>query len=139
MPRFLGIVIVLLAIGIALIPQFSNCQFEGKSLALAGGKSVPMKCLWSARAELAIGISLIATGAMITSSRRKESRRNLAILGLLLSIFVILIPTSLIGVCQSQMLCNTFMRPSLLILGSISSAISVVSLITTQKSKGVES
>jgi hypothetical protein len=119
MNRLLGIFLAILAINIAIIPQFNNCSYDGKSLTLNSGKTVPMKCLWTARAELATGASLLAVGAMITVNRRKESLRNLSVMSIVLGIVVILLPTYLIGVCQSKMDCNIVMRPAMLGLGSL--------------------
>jgi hypothetical protein len=135
MNRFWGILIALFALGIALIPQFSNCQYEGRSLVLQNGNTVPMKCLWTARAELVTGISLLAVGAMVAGSQHKGGPRNLLILGMVLSVFAMLIPTNMIGVCQSNMICNTFMRPSMLILGSLTFLASLTGIITTLKFK----
>lgn len=133
--KLLGIVVVVLAIGITLIPQFNNCQYEGKTLTTTTGRTVPMKCLWTARAELATGLSLVAVGAMIGASRRKESRRNLAIMGVILGVFAILLPTSLIGVCQTPMNCNIVMRPSVLVLSSLVIVASLVGLVASHKGK----
>ncbi len=138
MNRFWGILIALFALGIALIPQFSNCQYEGRSLILENGNTVPMRCLWTARAELVTGISLLAVGAMVASSQRKSGQRNLLVLGMVLGVFTILVPTNLIGVCQSKMLCNTFMRPSMLILGSLTFCASLIGVVMTLKHKEKE-
>jgi hypothetical protein len=44
--------------------------------------------------------------------------RYLSILGIVLGIFIILIPTNLIGVCISpEMLCSSVMRPILILAG----------------------
>jgi hypothetical protein len=132
MNRLLGIVLMILAIGIAVIPQFNNCSYDGRSLILDNGKMVPMKCLWTARAELATGASLLVVGVMVTVSRAKESRRNLSVMGAVLGIVAILLPTYLIGVCQSKMDCNIVMRPAMAALGSLSIAGSLISLVVSR-------
>ncbi len=138
MKKFFGLFLVVLAIAISVIPQFNNCYYAGKSLTLTSGKTVPMKCLWTARAELVTGISLLAVGVMMTVSRRQESLRSLSAMGAILSIFVMLLPTSLIGVCQTAMNCNTVMRPAMLGLGSLSVVGSLAGLVLAQKQKEKE-
>jgi hypothetical protein len=60
-------------------------------------------------------------------SRRKESRRIISALGVLLGAVVILLPTYLIGVCASaDMLCNSVMKPTLILAGTRIIAISLV-------------
>jgi hypothetical protein len=56
---------------------------------------------------------------MTLFARKRESRRYLGGLGIVLGVFVMLLPTSLIGVCSGPMLCHTVMQPSLLALGSL--------------------
>jgi len=96
-----------------------------------------MKCNWSAQAEIAVGLPLLAAGTIMLFSRRKESTAFLSIMGVILGIAVILIPEKLIGVCSSQMPCNTVMEPSILAMGSVVVAVSlagtVVSLASKQK------
>ena len=46
--------ILVLAIVIGVVPQFTDCQSQGRALALTNGKTVPMKCHWTAQAALAI-------------------------------------------------------------------------------------
>ena len=135
MIKLLGILIIVLAIAIIIIPQFNNCAYAGKSLNLTSGKTVPMKCLWTARGEIVAGIPLVAIGVLMLVSRRKESLRNLSILGIILGILVTLLPTRIIGVCQSGMNCNIVMRPAMLALGAVVAAASLVSLILSLRGK----
>jgi hypothetical protein len=51
MRRWLGIALVVIALGIAIIPQFTTCESQGKIITLANGNTIPMKCTWTARAE----------------------------------------------------------------------------------------
>ncbi len=104
--KYLGIAIVVLSLVVGIAPQFLDCQSQGKALTLANGKTVPMKCHWTAIASIGLAVPLAATGGLSTFSKRKETRRNLSIMGIILGAFVILTPTSLIGVCTSGMLCQ---------------------------------
>jgi hypothetical protein len=115
----LGIALVLIALAVMIVPAFSDCQSQGKSITLANGKTIPMKCHWSARAELAVGAPLLVVGALFPFTRRKSGLYILSILGVVLGAVVILIPNYLIGVCSTAMPCNTVMQPTLSILGGL--------------------
>ena len=125
MRKVLGVAIIALALAITIIPQFTNCGAQGRQLTLANGTTTPMKCTWTARAEIATGIPILALGSMMLFVRKKESLRYLGVSGMTLGVFVMLLPTSLIGVCSGAMLCHTVMQPSLLALGSLVTAASL--------------
>jgi hypothetical protein len=122
MRKVLGVAIIGLALAIIITPQYLNCEAQGRMLTLANGTTTPMKCFWSARAEIATGVPILAIGSMMLFVRRKESLWYLGILGIIFGVFVLLIPTSLIGVCKTTMICNTVMRPSLIVFGSLVTA-----------------
>lgn len=120
MNRFLGIALVVLAVAIATVPAFTDCQSQGKSLTTSTGKSIPMKCHWTGIAEIGIAVPMLGIGVMAAASRRKENLRNMGIMGLILGAFVIAMPAGLIGVCQTPtMICHTVMKPALIGLGSL--------------------
>ena len=92
-----------------------------------------MKCLWSARGSLAVGIPLIAVGVLLFFSRRRETRRALGITGALLGLMAVLLPTSLIGVCASSAaVCNTTMRPIMLAAGGLAVVVGVIAIIVNE-------
>jgi hypothetical protein len=125
-----AVVLIVLAVGIAVVPMFTDCLSQGKSLKTTTGMSVPMKCHWSGVAELALAVPLAVVGGLLAFSRRKESRRNLSIVGAALGAVAILVPTALIGVCaSSDMLCNSVMRPALILMGTLTIAMSLVGLV----------
>jgi hypothetical protein len=127
--KVLAVVIIVLAVLIAVVPQFTDCLSQGRQLTLDSGKNVPMKCHWTAIAELVLGIILGVLGIEMFFSRHKETHMALGILGVVLGAFVILVPTILIGVCMSaEMLCNSVMRPTLILAGSL---VAVISLAVT--------
>jgi hypothetical protein len=118
--KYLGLTLAVLGLALTVVPQFTDCESQGKSVTLASGSTIPMKCHWTARAEMAVGIPLVTVGGLMTLGRRKESLMGLSGIGLTLGIFAILLPTVLIGTCQNPtMVCNTAMKPSLLALGSL--------------------
>jgi hypothetical protein len=128
MLKLFGLTILIMALIIAIVPQFTTCESQGKAITLANGNSVPMKCKWTAQAELGTSAPLFAVGALMTSSRRKESRKSLSVLGIILGVIVMLIPAYLIGVCQTLMVCHTIMKPVLLTAGGVVAGVSLAGL-----------
>ena len=128
--KVLAVSLAILAILISVIPQFTDCESQGRQLVLENGRTIPMKCHWTARAELALGFPLFAVGAIQFFSKRQETRIAVGILGVILGALVILLPTGLIGVCSSaDMLCNSAMKPALILMGSLVIAISLASIV----------
>lgn len=116
--RVIAAVIVILAVLIGLVPVFTDCESQGRSIALASGQTIPMKCHWTGRAELAVAVPLAGVGVLLALGRRKETQRALAIVGGLLGLMAILFPAVLIGVCAShEMICSMLMEPLLIMLG----------------------
>jgi len=113
-------IIIILALLIAIVPQFTDCESQGKMLTLESGKQVSMKCHWTARAEIAVGVPLLAVGLLMLLSKRKESIRSLGIVGAVLGLMAILLPGILIGVCSNDdMICNSLMDPALILMGAL--------------------
>ena len=134
MNKFLGIALIVLALAIAIVPSFTDCQSQGKSITLANGNTIPMKCHWTGIAEIGVAVPLLAVGATITANRRKDNLMSLGIVGLLLGGLAIAFPTGLIGVCQTPtMLCHTVMKPSLIVFGSLAIVGSAIAIVLSQK------
>jgi hypothetical protein len=134
MSKFLGVTLILLSLAIAIIPSFTDCQAEGKFMTLASGMKIPMVCHWTAQAEIGVGIPLLAVGVMMIFTKRKSGFFILSIMGLVLGIIAILLPTSLIGVCNTMTAnCNTIGRPALISLGSLSIAASSGGLVLARR------
>lgn len=124
-----AIAIMILAVLIGVIPMFTDCESAGRMLTLADGRQVSMKCHWSARAELGLALPLFAVGAMMPFSKNRGSRRILGIAGAALGIVTILLPTELIGVCMNpDMPCVSTMKPALLLMGALVTAIGLVTV-----------
>ena len=112
--------LVVLAVLISVVPQFTSCESQGRMLTLKDGRQVSMKCNWTARAELGIGLPLIAVGTTMFFSRRKETRRYLGLVGATLGALAILLPTGLIGVCSNpDMTCLSTMKPATILIGAV--------------------
>ena len=134
--KYIGILIIVLALVIGILPQFTDCQSQGRAITTADGKTVPMKCHWTAVAELILAIPLAAIGGMLFFSKRRETRLSLSVLGALIGVFVVLIPTTLIGVCaSSMMLCNNLMMPTLVLVGILVVAAGLVNGFLAYRSK----
>jgi len=131
-----GILIFCLALVIGILPLFTDCQSQGRAIELPNGKTVAMKCHWTAVAEMVLAIPLAALGGMLAFSKRKETGISLSALGALLGVFVVLIPTTLIGVCASNMmLCNMLMSPVLVLAGVLVVAASLTQLVISYRSQ----
>ena len=118
-----GIIFVLLGALISLGPKYlfkvctpMNDQF--------------MRCYWTGRAELGIGLLIAILGILIflIPSARTRLGINLSLVftGLLASS----VPTVLIGVCEMpKMNCHAVAAPSLLVLGILTTVLSLVNVI----------
>ena len=132
--KVVAVLIVLLAIGIAVVPQFTDCQSQGRAIELPNGRTVAMKCHWTGEAELGLALPIAVVGGLLGFGRRRETYRFLGILGLVLGIVAILLPTLLIGVCASaDMICNSVMRPALILMGTLISALSIYTLVASRR------
>lgn len=118
--KVIGALLIVLALAIGVIPQFTDCESQGRQLTLEGGRQIPMKCHWTARAELGLAVPLLATGIMLVPSRRRETQRNLGLMGSVLGVLAIALPNNLIGVCGNpDMICNSVMKPTLTLTGGL--------------------
>lgn len=127
--KAVGVFLILLALVIAIVPMFTDCQSQGRSLTLENGKTVPMKCHWSGTAELVIAVPLLVLGILDIINRNAMVIRNLSIVGVVLGVMIVLVPTVLIGVCGSaDMLCNSIMRPILILSGILVVVVNLVGL-----------
>lgn len=133
--KVIAVILIIFGLVIGIVPQFTNCEAHGSSMDMAHGEemasstSMPMRCYWSAQAEMAVAGPMLVVGGFMTVSRNKESHRILTVLGIVLGVFAILIPTYLIGVCASfEMLCNSLMKPLLIFGGTVVAVASLIGL-----------
>jgi hypothetical protein len=128
--KVIGTLLIILALVAAVVPQFTDCESQGKAIALPNGKTVSMKCHWTAEASTATAVPLALMGGLVIFSKRKETLRALSILGLAFGAFLILLPTALIGVCASpEMICNAVMKPTLILSGILTMVLSAAILV----------
>lgn len=89
-----------------------------------------MKCYWTARAELGIGIVISILGLLSAISASAKTRIGLNSSIVLNSIVAFLIPNFLIGVCDGKhMHCHAVALPSLSILSAVVFALAVINII----------
>jgi hypothetical protein len=130
MQKFFGITLIALAIGIAVVPQFTQCSSYSADLA------IKMPCQQSAAAELVVGAPLAMVGASVLFTKRKDGFLALSFIGIVLGTSAILLPTKLIGVCPGGLMhCNVLMRPILILLGTATVCVSGGMLASTRKLK----
>jgi peptidoglycan/LPS O-acetylase OafA/YrhL len=146
--KVLAVLLVIVALVIIIVPQFTNCEYGkdraatetitittvgssiGGAQAAAGLPYRMMKCFWSARAEIIAGIPLLAVGALLLFARRKETTRVLGIVAIVTGVLTILIPTTIVGTCaNSMMVCNTEMKPTLLVAGGLTIALGIAAIV----------
>jgi hypothetical protein len=134
--KIIGAILIVLALVVAIAPMFTDCQSQGKAIVLENGKTVAMKCHWSGVAELTVAIPLFVLGVMGVINRNSLVARYLSILGIILGIIIILIPTNLIGVCANpDMICSSVMRPILILCGILVVIVSSIGLWISIKSQ----
>lgn len=134
MNKTMGILMIVLALVIAIVPLFTDCLANGRTLTTTDGRSVPMKCHWTAIAEIGLAIPLALVGVFNLTSKRKETFSTLNILGIALGALVVLFPTVLIGVCANAMMpCNMIEKPTLILSGILVMGASLVALAGSRK------
>jgi hypothetical protein len=127
--KVLAIAIMAMALVIAIAPQYTNCEATGDMGSGASATMPKMKCLWSARAEIPIGVGLFAAGGLLLFSRRRETRMALGGLTAVLGLMAILVPVSLIGTCLSDAaVCNSTMSPIIYVAGGVTIALGLAAL-----------
>jgi hypothetical protein len=162
--KVLGGLLMVLAVVLAIVPQYGNCEAHGGMMpssetpgtvaasgalastdtlladaqTAAAAPTMPkMRCLWTARAAIAVAIPLFVVGAFMLFSRRKETLRVLGIMATLLGLLSILLPTVLIGTCKPDTaVCNTTEKPTMLIIGGIAMAIGLVAIVLNEMRRG---
>lgn len=134
--KFVAVLMVILAILIGIVPQFTTCASQGRSLTLADGRQVPMKCHWTGQAEIAVAAPLLIAGGLLATSKRKETVRVVSSGAAVLGLAVIALPTLLVGVCGNpEMICNAVMKPTLILMGGSVTALSLFGVVQSMRFK----
>jgi hypothetical protein len=91
----------------------------GHGVATAFGGSVPMKCFWTARAELGVGALTAFGGLAYCLCRDTAVRLGIAAMSAAAGLLAVAFPTLLIGVCAREtMPCRTGALPGLVLAGA---------------------
>ena len=124
-----SIAFLILGIFIAIGPQtiFPICGLENEI-------STKMKCFWTGRTEIGIGIIITVIGILLLILKKKEIRIGLSLALIPTGLLVLLIPTTLIGVCANEhMKCKALTLPMLLLLGSVTIVVAAINSIYLAK------
>ncbi len=113
-----GVATAIVGLLIILTPVvFPVCQ---GLLELVNGKQVPMRCFWTARAEMIIGGLVVISGLLVAFARSEDARRRLNNQVVFLGLATILTPLYIIPTCMHpDMACNIATKPALIILGVV--------------------
>lgn len=129
--RVVALLLFVFALFVAIFPQFYTCQAHGFAIELPKG-TIPMRCLYTAHAEAALGMILAIVAIALWFFRQKETRTILCILGIVTGFAILVMPTRAlfgIGICVNpDMPCVVFMRPALYTIAPLIMATSAVGL-----------
>jgi hypothetical protein len=67
---------------------------------LSSGKTLPMSCGWTARAEIGLGALLVVAGGLLLIAKTNETKRIIGIFGAAPGLVVILFPTYITTMCR---------------------------------------
>ena len=115
-----SIVLIILGVLLAIAPwTFAPvCEVEGMYAKLANGKTLPMPCGWTARAEVGLGALVVVAGTLLAIAKSNETKRIIGIFGAAIGVLVILFPTNITGMCAlADHPCNLLTKPVLILLG----------------------
>jgi hypothetical protein len=115
---FVGCIIIAAGILISLTPVVIFPVCSNFIRTMGGGGGVPMKCFWSGRAEIGVGILISMGGLFLLLCAPVSARIGISLMLALTAIFSIAIPTVLIGGCEMpSMPCRIATFPALILLG----------------------
>lgn len=120
-----GIIVLVLGVLVALIPIVIFPVCTGM-IELMNGKTLFMKCHWTAMAELLVGILIVFDGILLIGFKKHETRIALSFMLFLLGLTVLLIPTAVIGMCETAtMACRVGTEPALIVVSVITMVVGI--------------
>ena len=130
--------IILIVLGILLVVSpwtiAPVCEVNGMFAQLANGKTLPMPCGWTARAEIGTGALTILAGLLLMFSQSAETKRIIGLFGVALGVLTILFPLYITKMCAlADHPCNLLTKPVLVILGIATIAVSCWIIYDAQK------
>ena len=135
--RVVALVLFVFALFVAIFPQFFTCQAHGFAIELPKG-TIPMRCLYTAHTQMALGIMVAIVAIGLWFLRQKETRTILSILGIVGGFLILMTVTRApglgIGVCVNpDMPCVVYMRPTIFMLAPLIMVDSAVGLVLSLK------
>ena len=118
--NILGAINIILGALVITLPHciLPVCEYFGMYMETKMGMLVPMKCHYTAYAEVGVGATIIVASVVLMVSNMVQTKKALSIVGAVLGINVMLLPTYLTGMCgMASMPCRIGTQPALLILG----------------------
>ena len=95
-----------------------------------------MKCFWSCRAELALGILFVVQGIMILTAKDGEDIRRMSAMSVAMSVMAVCIPAFIIGGCMNPaMACRVSTFPSIYVISAINSIVQAVIIFRITRNK----
>jgi hypothetical protein len=131
-----ALVLIILGILIVVSPwTFAPiCEVNGMYAQLASGKTLPMPCGWTARAEIGMGVLAILAGILLNFSQSAETKRGIGLIGVALGILTILFPLYITKMCAlADHPCNLLTKPVLVLLGVAVIVVSCYVIYTAHK------
>jgi hypothetical protein len=122
-----SVALVLLGIFLILAPWTIApvCEVGGSLAQLASGKTIPMPCGWTARAEIGIGALVVVAGLLVLFAQSMETKKFIGIFGIALGLLAILFPVVITKMCaMPDHPCNILTKPVLILTGIIIIAVS---------------
>lgn len=118
-----GIAVAVLGLLIALVP-FCIFPVCSKVIETAACGTVSMKCFWSGRAEIGIGLLVLCGGIFLILFRSSLTRIGISVMTGLAGVLSFLIPNLLIGGCEMPtMPCRMTTFPALDVLSIVTVAV----------------
>ncbi len=115
----LGWGIALSGLLVAITPTWLLPVCQGL-MQLANGKTTPMRCHYTASAELVIGGLAAIIGLMLVFVKEIETYKRLSNLVIVLGAAIVLTPIYILPTCaHPDMACNIGTKPALLLLGGL--------------------
>lgn len=120
-----GIIAIVFGAFLALIPLviLPVCS---NMIEMMNGKSLFMKCHWTAMAELLAGILIVFDGILLIGFKKQETRIALSIMLLLFGLTALLITTIVIGMCETAtMPCRVGAKPALIVVSVLTMVVGI--------------
>jgi uncharacterized membrane protein YczE len=130
--------IILVVLGILLVVSpwtiAPVCEVNGMYAQLANGKTLPMPCGWTGRAEIGVGALTLFAGVLLAFAQSAETKRMIGLFGVALGVIAILFPLYITKMCAlPDHPCNLLTKPVLVILGIAVLAVSCWVIYDAQK------